>query len=139
MIIKISIVVAARWKDPLIIRLMSNAKDCATPVNSDNYAVLKITALATANHILWFEISSSFAVSWQKSRSVCFNPTSQMTLVSLPRATDIEGALVCGDVLLDLTIFYKLRTELRESLTLAEPGQEWLILPAQHHAAVQSW
>lgn len=45
-------------------------------------------------------------------------------------------ALDCGDILLDLTIFYKLRTELRESLTLADPGQEWLILPAQHHAAV---
>jgi hypothetical protein len=45
-------------------------------------------------------------------------------------------ALDCGDILLDLTIFYKLRTELRESLTLADPGQGWLVLPAQHHAAI---
>ena len=35
------------------------------------------------------------------------------------------------------TIFYKLRTGLREGLTLADPGQEWLILPALHRAAVQ--
>ena len=44
-------------------------------------------------------------------------------------------ALDCGDILLDLTIFYKLRRELRKSLTLADLGRDRFILPAQHHVA----